>query len=104
MLLAVQKPTIEASSTEGEVVVSWKTGPSATTESYTVSCFSGDTLTCDTYSDAARGRHRLGRAREGPAALDGYEDPHPRRRCRRLCPVLHRGRGKVWICDQVRRS
>ena len=55
MLLAVQKPTIEASSTDDEVVVSWKTGPSATTESYTVSCFAGDTLTCNTYPDALGG-------------------------------------------------
>jgi hypothetical protein len=55
--LAVQKPAIEANSAtvESEVTVSWRTGPSATTSSYTVSCFSGDQWTCATYPDAGQG-------------------------------------------------
>ena len=57
LLLAVQKPAIEANSAtvESEVTVSWRTGPSATTSSYTVSCFSGDQWTCATYPDAGQG-------------------------------------------------
>ena len=53
LLLAVQKPTIAANTTSGDVVVSFMSGPQAFGGSYTIGCYDADEYaTCSNYTDA----------------------------------------------------
>ncbi|MCP4102535.1 MAG: hypothetical protein GY750_14115, partial [Lentisphaerae bacterium] len=55
LFATVQKPTVEADFVDGDITVSWKTGPAFVDGSYTVSCYEvllgADPITCKNLED-----------------------------------------------------